>query len=332
MRNLIIGIDGGGSGTQAIVADLDGQVLGWASAGASNHYVVGADGVAAALDAVVRGALQAAGRAPADLATVALGLAGLNTGGDRELYQRVIDGLHWGAGVVLENDVVIAWAGATRCRPGLAVIAGTGCNAFGINAQGARYKSSGWDYLLADEGSGYWIGLQGMRAALRAYDGRGPATALTDELLLEYHLSAIPDILGVVYAPDFGKTEIAAFARRVSACAGHGDPVAQSILRAAGEELALAANAVIRHLGLAEESFDVGLTGGVFRAGGMVLDTFTAAVHAVAPHSRIAYVRYPPSVGALLLAFHQSGRLTDALVARIETTSGALLEQMKSKG
>jgi N-acetylglucosamine kinase-like BadF-type ATPase len=331
MGNLIIGVDGGASGTQAILADDGGQVLAAAQAGPSNFNVVGEAGAAAALDEAVRGALGQAGRAARDLGVVALGLAGLNHPDDQARYARLIAGLNWGADIVLENDVVIAWAGATRCRPGVAVIAGTGCNAFGINARGERRKASGWDWLLADEGSGYWIGVQGMRAAMRAYDGRGPATRLSEAVKEEYGLQDVPDLIQIVYAPGYGKTEAAGFAKRVSACAEQGDAVALAILRQAGEELALAANTVIRRLELAETAFDLGLTGGVFRAGGPVLETFSAAVQAVAPRCRIAYVRYPPSIGALFLAFQRSGRLDDALVARLEASSGELLERLKSK-
>ncbi len=333
MRDLIIGVDGGASGTQAVVADMNGQVLGKYLAGASNIHAVGENGAAMALDAVVSGVLRGTSRSLSDVAVIALGLAGLNHAVDRVVYESIIGRLNWGdPEVILENDVVIAWAGATRCRPGLALIAGTGCNAFGINAKGERWKASGWDYLLADEGSAYWIGLQGLRAAMRAYDGRGPETLLMQAVKDEYHLAEVPDLLRVVYSPDFGKTITAAFARRVSACADKGDAAAQGILREAGEELALAANAVIRRLGMADEEFDIGLTGGVSRSGGIVRKTFDAAVHAVAPKAHIALVEYPPAIGALFLALYRSGRLTDELVQRIETSSGDLLAQIQAKG
>lgn len=333
MRNLIIGVDGGASGTQAVIADKTGQVLGKYLAAASNIYAVGEDGATAALDAVVSGVLRVAGRPLSDVAVIALGLAGLNHAVDRVVYESILARLNWGdVDIVLENDVVIAWAGATRCRPGLAVIAGTGCNAFGINAAGERWRASGWDYLLADEGSAYWIGLQGLRAAMRAYDGRGPDTLLAQAVKSEYKLAEVSDLLRVVYAPNFGKTVTAAFARRVSACADKGDRVAQAILREAGEEVALAANAVVRKLGMADEEFAIGLTGGVMRSGGLVRETFDAAVHAVAPKAHIALVEYPPAIGALFLAFHQSASLTDELVKRIEASAGDMLAQIQAKG
>ena len=76
---------------------------------------------------------------------------------------------------------------------------------------------------------------------------------------------------------------------------------------------------------MAGDEFDIGLTGGVFRSSGTVLDTFEKAVRAVAPRCRIEYVQYPPAIGALFLAFYRSGQLSDELVKRIEASTGDML-------
>src|SRR6516164_9340077 len=82
--------------------------------------------------------------------------------------------------VAVTSDAVIAHAGALDGQPGVVLIAGTGVVALAIGADGALRTADGWGPWLGDEGGGAWIGAAGLRAALRAHDGRGPSTALLD--------------------------------------------------------------------------------------------------------------------------------------------------------
>ena len=82
--------------------------------------------------------------------------------------------------VVIVNDATAALVGGTGHPFGVVCVAGTGSIAFGVNRAGERARAGGWGHLLGDEGSGYAIGLEALRAVCRASDGRGPQTALTD--------------------------------------------------------------------------------------------------------------------------------------------------------
>jgi N-acetylmuramic acid 6-phosphate etherase len=82
--------------------------------------------------------------------------------------------------VAVTSDAVIAHAGALNGQPGVVLVVGTGVNALAIDADGALRSADGWGPWLGDEGGGAWIGAAGLRAALRAHDGRGPSTALLD--------------------------------------------------------------------------------------------------------------------------------------------------------
>jgi len=82
--------------------------------------------------------------------------------------------------VAVTSDAVIAHAGALNGEPGVVLIAGTGVVALAIGADGELRTADGWGPWLGDEGGGAWIGAAGLRAALRAHDGRGPSTTLLD--------------------------------------------------------------------------------------------------------------------------------------------------------
>lgn len=327
----LVGIDGGGTGTTAVVANRTGRIVAHGLAGPANYHAAGLVACGQALQAAVMRALEAAKIAPEQVDMLFFGLAGLNSPNDEAVYRQTITGLGLGMPFEVVNDIRIAWAGATLCQPGVVMIGGTGCSAFGINSRDEEWKASGWDYILADQGSGYWIGLEGIRAVLCAYDGRGNPTKLTEALGERYNIGHPTDMLQVAYASSFGKTQIAAFARSVGECARDGDPVAQQIMEAAAHELARGATAVIRRLGMEHEHFTLGLIGGIFRSGELLMDHFTHAVLAEAPHATIEFSRFPAAVGALLAIFHRAGSLTPAVVTEIEASVSVLEEAIRWK-
>ncbi|MEZ4768903.1 MAG: BadF/BadG/BcrA/BcrD ATPase family protein [Caldilineales bacterium] len=165
----------------------------------------------------------------------------------------------------------------------------------------ASKRADGWGHLLGDEGSGYAIGLAALRAVMRAYDGRGAATALSEAILVHWTLATVPDLVPRVYRELQGKHEIAALAYVVEAVAAEGDAAAQHILTIAGRELALAAQAVARRLDLVAP-IPCALAGGVVVGGHLVLHEFKAAAEqlslTLAPITLVA----EPALGAVALA------------------------------
>lgn len=330
--SFVVGIDGGATGTLAAVCDSHGRILGHAAAGPSNYHVVGAKASREALRQAVLKATQVAEVRLEQVGFLMFGLAGLDHPlEDDKAYREIVESIGLRIPFEVVNDVVIAWAGATLGFPGVAVIAGTGCNAFGINRQGESWKANGWDYILGDEGSGYWIGLRGIRAAMRSYDGREGGTVLADALCEHYHLRDPVDMVKVAYSKDFGKAETAAFAISVSRCAQEGDHIAQRILLEAADEVACTANAVIRRLRMQEDAFTLGLIGGVFQSGEAFMSRFTSVVLQTAPNATIEFARLPPAVGALLYAFYRSSMLTSEVRHMIETSASSLLEKIRWK-
>jgi N-acetylglucosamine kinase-like BadF-type ATPase len=145
------------------------------------------------------------------------------------------------------------------------VISGTGANCFGINEDGREAKANGWDYILGDEGSGYTIGLKALKAIVRAYDGRGQHTLLTDMVLDYLKLRDISELVSWVYDKPFFKEKIAELSEIVCSAAKMGDILSIEILREEAGEAASTVMVVVNKLNLADKDFDLVLVGGVFK-------------------------------------------------------------------
>jgi N-acetylglucosamine kinase-like BadF-type ATPase len=307
MPTYVLGVDGGGTKTTAIVLDRDGAVLGRGQAGPSNRYAVGDATAGEELRRAIQAALQSASVTSADVRTICLGMAGADRPGDAAAVAAMVRGVLPASAVQVHNDAVIALAGGVGRLYGVVLIAGTGAIAYGVDAHGHSRRASGWGHLLGDEGSGHDIGLRALRAVLRAHDGRGPATALTSLVLSAWKLDRPENLIGLVYAPDFPRRRIASLLPLVDEAAGAGDAVAGALLASAGQELGQAACAVIRGLGMQQEAFEVVLAGGAFQTRHFLRGAVEATVHALAPGAVLIEPRHEPAMGAALLALRAEG-------------------------
>jgi N-acetylglucosamine kinase-like BadF-type ATPase len=164
------------------------------------------------------------------------------------------------------NDAAIALVAGAPGRVGIVILAGTGSIAYGADRTGATVRSGGYGFLLADEGSGYWLGHQALRAAVRAADGRGPKSLLLDVVFEALEVKTVAELVPRVYEKGLPKHRIAALAGLVQKAADQGDAAAAALLDQAAHELALAAQAVARQLSFGDEPVPVVLAGGVFKA------------------------------------------------------------------
>jgi N-acetylglucosamine kinase-like BadF-type ATPase len=214
---------------------------------------------------------------------------------------------------------------------------------------------------LGDEGSGYWISLQAMRAVLQAHDGRIASTHLTSAVLNHFGMSDVLDLVfqatqGMVkpigqsqfgVAPDSGSSdrrgetpvgglhfrkfstqrtlsrdEIASLCPVVVRSAQQGDWRALEILSDAGKELGHLGRAVIKRLRMEADEFVVVPFGGVFRAGRLVLDPFEKTILSVAGRANVVVPRFEPVVGAVMLAMDDlEVDLTPGVLETLDRTS-----------
>lgn len=292
----VLGIDAGGSKTVALLADSSGQVIARAEGGGANLRTHGELGVEKVLYGLLERLPSEARRASA----VAIGIAGADRPEDGEVLRTILARLGFRDRAVVTNDARIAFVAGSTARVGLALVCGTGSIAWGRNAFGEVARAGGWGWHLGDEGSGFWIGVRAVREALRAADGRGPATRLQDFLIEHFDIARPEQILRAVYDGEFPRHRVSAFAVRVEEAALAGDEAARSILAAAANELVLAASSVRERLRLASATYDVVLSGGTFRAVPTLEDAVAGRL-AVAP-ARVVRLREDPALGAVRLA------------------------------
>lgn len=304
----VLGIDGGATKTLAAVLDLQSGALHLGQGGPSNEDAVGTRAAVGALLQAADEATGKAGIAGEQLDAAVIALAGTDTAAvAQHLHAQRTE--EW----IVVNDVVAAWATATGAQPGIGVISGTGSNVLGVGADGRAWRAGGWGHLLGDEGSGYWLGIESIKAALRDRDGSGPATALSEAAVEFFEVADVQALAVRVYSKPLSKSEIAAFATETGRLAEQGDAVARECYERGARLLAEQIAAVIRRTGLTTGStggaraFPVGLIGSAFKAGAVFVEPLTRAVHELAPRARVSLVEMAPVGGSLLLALRACG-------------------------
>lgn len=242
-RPVVCAVDGGGTKTLAIVMSGDGAELGRAVTGPSSYIAGEADRVVANVTAAVEQAVRMTGaRLPIDALWV--GLAGIDRPGAREAIADDLAPL--ATEMRLTNDPRLIF-GAFSDEVGIVLIAGTGSIALGQDRHGKSTRAGGWGYLIGDEGSGYDLGSNGLRAAAKAADGRGLQTMLLPMLLDHWSLEQPLQIIDQLYR-ERDKAAIADCARLVFDAADAYDPVAARLVQDGAAELASAVGAVEKAL------------------------------------------------------------------------------------
>ncbi|MBA2355546.1 MAG: ATPase [Acidobacteria bacterium] len=300
---LVIGIDAGGTKTDAVLADGSGAVIARARRGGANLSAHGELAVEKTLHELIDETL---GSGPLRPDVICLGIAGSDREEDSAVVHAIMRRIGARARVLVTNDALIALVAGAGLGPGIVVIAGTGSIAYGRNRDNHAARAGGWGYILADEGSGFWIGRQALRAVVRAADGRGPSTALTP-LVLEFFGAARPEqLVRQVYRDYLNPSDIARCAGLVQRALGAGDLVASHIASVAADELAAAARSVLRQLELDGDPCPVIMAGGAFRAVPWLQDALRTRLSGLVRADDIQLLMTDPAIGAVRLALAEA--------------------------
>ena len=301
---MFLGIDGGQSSTTTLIGDETGRVLGAGQAGPCNH-VGAAEGGDKLRRAVSDSVTQACRAANLDPKNVRFEAACVGMSGGPADKQDILSQILRARKLVVTHDALIALSGATGGEPGIATIAGTGSIAFGRNAAGKTARAGGWGYIFGDEGGGFDIARQALRAALRSEEGWGPATALRAALLAETGATDANDLLHRFYTQDWPRPRVAQLAKLVDRVALEGDPLARDILNSAAQHLAALTASVRVQLFPEGEQVPVTYIGGVFRSR-ILLERYRHLIE-LEDGNRCREPLYSPAAGALLEAYRASG-------------------------
>jgi N-acetylglucosamine kinase-like BadF-type ATPase len=295
---LFLGVDGGQSSTTALVGDESGRVIGVGRAGPCNH-VGKAEGREKFLRAI-GGCLREADFEGAEFEAACLGFSG--GAADKDAYVREsIKAKQY----VVTHDAFIALVGATAGEPGVVTIAGTGSIAFGRNREGKTARAGGWGYVFGDEGGGFDLVRQALRAMLRHEEGWGSKTALREVLLSSAGATSANDLLHRFYTDEYPRERVAAFAKLVDRVAHDGDAAAREILLAAAQQLATLATAVRAQVFDGSASCRISYLGGVFRSE-ILLGRYRMLME-LDGGNRVAEPVYGAAAGALIEAYRLGG-------------------------
>jgi N-acetylglucosamine kinase-like BadF-type ATPase len=306
-KRVFLGVDGGGTKTEFLCIDDTGKVLGRDLQGTTYHLQVGLEGAIGALNAGIRGVCERADITPADLAYAFFGLPAFGEDAviDLQLDRHCGDLLGHNR-YLCGNDMVCGWAGSLACADGINLVCGTGSIGYG-ERQGRTARVGGWGEVFSDEGSAYWIAIQGLNAFSRMSDGRLPKDPLHEAFRRELKLDADLDICAKVMGTNgLERDGIAALAPVVAHAAAAGDPVAIAIHDSAANELAAMAEALRAELGFAkDEPIPLSWSGGVLTNDKSVRSRLEDRLGELGPY-KLVEPRHTPAYGAALYAQHRA--------------------------
>jgi len=301
-RTLFLGVDGGGTKTHFVLVDRDGNLAAWCEGPTSYHLEVGMDGVRDVLTDGVAALLRQAG---IDGSAIAYAFFGLPAHGEDSVAEALLDALpepllghrRYRCG----NDMVCAWAGSLGGDDGINIVAGTGSIGYG-ERRGRSARAGGWGEVFGDEGSAYWIAVQGLNVFTRMSDGRLPRGPLHAMFRASLGLSDDLDICAKVMNAHT-RGNIAAMSELIARAAHDGDVSAIRIFDDAACELAAVVEAVREALDFKpDEAVPLSYSGGVFNAGALILGPLQHHLAALRGSYRLRAPITTPSVGAAVYA------------------------------
>jgi N-acetylglucosamine kinase-like BadF-type ATPase len=330
----VIAVDVGNSKTDVAVVARDGSVVAAQRGPTVSHQQVGAPGAAEGLGRLVEAALASAGierggRPVADV--VACSAAGADFEADIRLIARGIRGLGLAPDEIVTNDCDAGLRAGTSRHWGVVVICGSGMNCLGRNPRGHEARFAALGELSGDWGGGGAIGEAGLAAAVRAWDGRGPATVLRTTVPAHFGVANPGSLSLALYRGRISWRRHREISPLVFAAAEAGDAVARGIIDRQADEAVAWASAAIRRTRLGRLDPDVVLAGGVFRAEDPAFYArIEAGVRAVAPRARLVRLGMPPVVGAALIGLDRvlGGQTPSDVEARLR----AELTDLRLKG
>ena len=293
-----VGVDGGGTKTALVAATADGKEISSAVCGPLNYNFIGLD---EALDNLAKG-IEMLDLPQGSIAAVGIGDPSIDDESESPMAQEFATRATTllGVPVYVRSDAYMTLFALTGGKKtGVLIISGTGSMTIGENEAGEVSVVGGWGRLTGDEGSGYYIGREGICAALRAADGVAPKTALVDAALKHFGAVAPRDLISVFYGTE--EPDIAGFSRSVAECAAKGDTVANAILLDAAAHLSRYASVLLEKC----NANLLGVWGSVLCKNDIVRQNFERGVKEKFPNVEICEPAIRAELAAALYAAQQ---------------------------
>lgn len=310
-NSYFLGVDGGGSKTTAVVFNEKGEFICGACGESINYYSVGIDAARLAMKNIIENLSVKKFRC------AVIGMSALNERASLQETERFCNEIIDSESVIMDSDLYVALEAMDISGECAAIISGTGSMAVCRNSDSSMSHTGGWGYILGDEGSGYSIGLAGIKAAIRASEGCAQETSLLAECLDYFSISNIYDLIDLYYEKKVSRKKTAAFARLVSKCCENGDKVAESILINEAEELSKTALGLLKNK---SKDIAIGLWGGVFQNNMFFRHEFTDIMNRNG-FANVKLISFTPEIGAIFAGYKNSGvEIVDIIKENITVT------------
>ena len=309
-NGLVLAVDGGGVKTDLALLEPTGALLAHVRGGRSQAYHLGVEGCVEVLENLLERAVTRADLGSLERpfgATAQIMLAGADLPEEVSALRARLEQQNWSDHLVVDSDMPPLLRAGTDRGWGVAVVCGNGINCLGLAPDGREARFLSFGPVSGDWGGGRDVGLAALGAAVRAADGRGPATGLEHAVPEHFGLSDPLAVARAFHVEELPMTRIGELAPLVVAACDSDSIAAGIIDRLVGEVVAFASAAVSR-LGLGDADADVVLGGRVLRSlsPGLV-DRIAGGVEQVAPRARVVVARSEPIVGAALLGLDAIG-------------------------
>ncbi len=316
---IYLGVDGGQSHTEAIIADERGNILGRGTGGASNHAEI-PGGRERLRNAILKSVGEALRNSNSKFQISDLfASAHFGMTGGAEYKEAIIGEIIRADYFTVGHDAPTALFGATAGKPGIVVIAGTGSVVFGINDGGETARTGGLGYLFADEGSGFGLAAQTIRLAIKEHDNIIENDGLLELVLKFFGKNEIRQITDDFYNGKISRDEIAKLARHAHDAAQNGNDTLKREISAGIEVLVKNVKSVADKLNF-RDGFPVSGVGGMFR-GTLFKQTFVTVLKDKVPFADFTEPCFGPATGALLVAYRQAQvEITADLLKNLENT------------
>ncbi|HUQ20093.1 MAG TPA: BadF/BadG/BcrA/BcrD ATPase family protein [Gemmatimonadaceae bacterium] len=303
MKEIVAGVDGGGSKTRLILATDAGEELANVEGARSAMRPGDAEKSAAVVAELMREALAQA--SILEVPTILYGgFAGVGREEERRALENELDRLGVAEEVFVGGDAEIALADAFNEGPGIILLAGTGSIAYGRGIDGSLVRTGGWGPVFGDEGSGFWIGKRALGIVAAATDGREPATALTGSILTAAEVESAEAL--IPWAINAGNTTIASLAAVVLTTAAAGDSRANALVSLAAEELIVHVRTLaMRLFGDERAAIPVALSGGLLQKGSLLRKKVEQRLRSAIPGAQVQSSEIVPARGAVRSALRR---------------------------